>query len=167
MTQKTVNYAEVLYQLGIEPDVVVKTNQLIKDNPALSDALTSPLVDKGAKKKIIDRIFPQQICNYLKVLCENDGIVMISQVCDEYMKLKSEKAGILQATLYYVTPPTEEQKKGIEKFLCKEYKKDSVELLMVKQEELIGGFVIRTGDHEYDWSILGRYNSLRQKLVMR
>ncbi|HCW25376.1 MAG TPA: F0F1 ATP synthase subunit delta, partial [Coprococcus sp.] len=38
---------------------------------------------------------------------------------------------------------------------------------MVEKKELIGGFVIRTGDREYDRSILGRYKSLRQKLVMR
>ena len=36
-----------------------------------------------------------------------------------------------------------------------------------RKKELIGGFVIRTGDREYDRSILGRYKSLRQKLVMR
>ena len=43
----------------------------------------------------------------------------------------------------------------------------AVQLSMVEKKELIGGFVIRTGDREYDRSILGRYKSLRQKLVMR
>ena len=51
--------------------------------------------------------------------------------------------------------------------LMKEYGSKAVQLSMVEKKELIGGFVIRTGDREYDRSILGRYKSLRQKLVMR
>ena len=70
-------------------------------------------------------------------------------------------------SLYYVTPPTDKQKAGIENFLMKEYGSKAVQLSMVEKKELIGGFVIRTGDREYDRSILGRYKSLRQKLVMR
>ena len=49
----------------------------------------------------------------------------------------------------------------------KEYGSKAVQLSMVEKKELRGGFVIRTGDREYDRSILGRYKSLRQKLVMR
>ncbi len=167
MTQKTVNYAEVLYQLGIASETVAETKRLFLDNPVLLEALTSPVVDRDTKKRIIDKVFPKQICNYLKTICGNNGIPLIYQICDEYVKIKNREDDILQATLYYVTMPTEAQKKGMEEFLCKEHGKKSVELLMVKREELIGGFIIRTGDREYDWSILGRYNSLRQKLVMR
>ena len=92
---------------------------------------------------------------------------LIHDIFDEHEKYAREQQDILSATLYYVTPPTDKQKAGIENFLMKEYGSKAVQLSMVEKKELIGGFVIRTGDREYDRSILGRYKSLRQKLVMR
>lgn len=38
---------------------------------------------------------------------------------------------------------------------------------MVKDESLLGGFVIKTMDREYDWSLAGRHRMMTQKLVMR
>jgi F-type H+-transporting ATPase subunit delta len=167
MTQKSINYAEVLYRLNVEEQVVLDTENIIRENPELHDVLVSPVVSRRDKIKVIDRIFPQEAKNFLKVLCENDGIDQIYDICDEYIKHRKVKNDILLATLYYVSPPTEEQKRGIENFLLKTYDKKAVELHMEKKEDLIGGFVIKTGDREYDWSLAGRCNLLKQRLVTR
>lgn len=53
----------------------------------------------------------------MKTLCDNDGFDMINDIFDEYEKYAREQQDILSATLYYVTPPTDKQKAGIEDFL--------------------------------------------------
>ena len=47
------------------------------------------------------------------------------------------------------------------------YNKETVELTMVEQPELIGGFVLKVGDIEEDNSIRGRLNRLEKKLTWR
>ena len=59
------------------------------------------------------------------------------------------------------------QKKGIEDFLKKEYKTSDVELTLEKKDSLIGGFIIKVGNKEYDWSLAGRCKRLTQRLVTR
>ena len=171
MTQKAINYGIVLYQLGISQDMVEEIKALVNGCPELADALASPVVEHIEKLKIIDRVYgrfdSRDLVNFMKTLCDNDGFDMIHDIFDEYEKYAREQQDILSATLYYVTPPTDKQKAGIENFLMKEYGSKAVQLSMVEKKELIGGFVIRTGVREYDRSILGRYKSLRQKLVMR
>ena len=49
----------------------------------------------------------------------------------------------------------------------KKYQKQDVELRLVKDSSLGGGFVIRTGDVETDWSIKGRMKQLEQILMRR
>ena len=51
--------------------------------------------------------------------------------------------------------------------LAKKYNKETVELTMVEQTELIGGFVLKVGDIEEDNSIRGRLNRLEKKLTWR
>lgn len=171
MTQKAINYGIVLYQLGISQDMVEEIKTLVDGSPELVYALANPVVSHADKRKVVDRVFDRfdnkDLVNFMKTLCDNDGFDMIHDIFDEYEKYAREQQDILSATLYYVTPPTDKQKAGIENFLMKEYGSKAVQLSMVEKKELIGGFAIRTGDREYDRSILGRYKSLRQKLVMR
>lgn len=170
MTQKAINYAIVLYQLGITENAVEEIRAQLEEAPELVAALSSPVVSHADKRRIADRVWSgsgAHIAGFMKTLCDNDGFGMIGDIFDEYESYAREQENVLTATLYYVTPPNEAQKKGIEDFLIREYGKTSVQLSMVEKKELIGGFVIQTGDREYDRSVLGRYKSLKQKLVMR
>ena len=74
---------------------------------------------------------------------------------------------ILTATLSYVVEPNENQLSQIKNYLAKKYNKETVELTMVEQPELIGGFVLKVGDIEEDNSIRGRLNRLEKKLTWR
>ena len=146
MTQKAINYGIVLYQLGISQDMVEEIKALVDENLELADALASPVVEHAEKRKVIDRVFDRfgskELVNFMKTLCDNDGFDMINDIFDEYEKYAREQQDILSATLYYVTPPTDKQKAGIEDFLMKEYGSKAVQLSMVEKKDLIGGFVL-------------------------
>ena len=126
MTQKAINYGIVLYQLGISQDMVEEIKALVDENLELADALASPVVEHAEKRKVIDRVFDRfgskELVNFMKTLCDNDGFDMINDIFDEYEKYAREQQDILSATLYYVTPPTDKQKAGIEDFLMKVWK---------------------------------------------
>ena len=140
MTQKAIIYGIVLYQLGISQDMVEEIKALVDENLELADALASPVVEHAEKRKVIDRVFDRfgskELVNFMKTLCDNDGFDMINDIFDEYEKYAREQQDILSATLYYVTPPTDKQKAGIEDFLMKEYGNKAVQLSMVEKKEV-------------------------------
>ena len=63
-----------------------------------------------------------------------------------------------------VTPPGEEQKKGIEAFICRKYGAKEAKLSVCRDDSLMGGFLLRVGSDEYDWSVKGRMDRLAQEL---
>lgn len=68
-----------------------------------------------------------------------------------------EAAGILSAKLRYVTEPDAAEVKAMKELLCKTYGKEPAWSCPCRRlPELIGGFVLQTGDVEYDYSLSGQ-----------
>ena len=167
MTQTSINYATVLYELEIPTEVINETKEIFCKTDELYKSLISPVVSKDSKDSIIEKVFPKEIHNFLKVLCHYNSMNYIYEIFDEYKAIVYEKNGILPATLEYVEQPDDRQKKGIENYLCKMFGKDKVELECVHRPELIGGFVIKAGGFVIDRSVLGKIQQLQLKLVKR
>ena len=61
----------------------------------------------------------------------------------------------------------ENQKAQMEQFVRRTYGVNGVEMTVEQQPDLIGGFVLRVGDREFDWSLRGRVRQLQQRLIRR
>ena len=77
---------------------------------------------------------------------------------------KVEEAKVPEAELVYVTPPTEEQLDAIRAFLKKKLHAGDVRLHMTRESSIGGGFILKAGDLQYDWSTEGRVSQLRKAL---
>ena len=64
-------YAHVLYELGISKEAVGETERLFEEVPVLEETFASPVVPMREKLSSIDKIFPEEIKNFLKVVCRN------------------------------------------------------------------------------------------------
>ena len=73
----------------------------------------------------------------------------------------------LKVSLFYVTPPVDSQLDKIKDFVAakKGVNKDEVNIELVEKKDLVGGFVLRIGTHEYDWSTKGRLDQLMSELL--
>lgn len=167
MTQTAINYAKVLYDLNVPEDVIIETKTLVRENPELVKALMNPVISLRDKEKVIDKVFPVQLHNFFKVLSRYQSVDCLEDIFVFYGQYVHEKHNILDAVLYYVTPPTGEQLEGIKSRLSKEYGKTFVNIRLIEKPELIGGFIIKVGDKETDYSILGRINGMRRQLLRR
>lgn len=74
------------------------------------------------------------------------------------------KDRMLSAQLRYVEPPTEEQLAKIREVLREKYGADDVNIALREDKSLLGGFVIRVGNEELDWSMSGRLREIEQDL---
>ena len=78
-----------------------------------------------------------------------------------------EANGILKTVMYCAGTPDEEQLAQIKAYLAAKHHRETVELTICTQPELIGGFVLETGDLVEDYSVRGRIKNLEQKLTWR
>ena len=167
MTQVAINYAKVLYELEISKKVIYDVQDILSSTPELKDALASPIVSKQEKHNIIEKVFPKEMQNFFMVLCDYQSMEVIDQIFVAYKNYYNEQNSILEAKLIYVTEPNEEQLNNIKEILLKKHHKNQIELSLVEDPSIIGGFIIEAENFETDWSIRGRLNQLQQRLVRR
>ena len=85
---------------------------------------------------------------------------------EEALRAKS-KLSDLKVEIICVVPPDEEQLEKIKAFIKKKYETDNFEVVVKEDKSLVGGFVIRIGNEEYDWSMKGRLQKIQQNMVDR
>ena len=165
MIQAVEKYATMLKELEIPEDVIEQALDIFQTVPVLMEQFCNPAADLAGKHRAIDKIFPSQIRDMIKVMCDDQDIELFPEVCKAYKETQWKKTGKERAILKYVTEPTEEQLEGIREFVKKESGSDEIELVCEKEESLGGGFVLSIGNKEYDWSTEGRIKQLTEKIL--
>ena len=164
MTKSAVEYAKMLSGFQVSADAVREPKELLRLVPQLRMDLENPILDIEKKHKLIDDTFPAGMRNLLKLICDNQDFSMMDDVLAAYEKFDFSEPEALKAVLSYVTPPTDEQLEKIRIFLSKKYQNAKLEIEATHNPDLIGGFVIRVGNQEYDWSVKSRLGKLEQRL---
>ena len=164
MTKSALEYAKLLAGLRVSAEAIRETKNLLELVPQLRIDLENPVLDIEKKHVEIEETFPATIRNFLKVICDNQDFSMLEDVFAAYEQLDTTEPENIKADLRYVVPPTEDQLEKIKAFLAKKHKNAKLEIQMTQDESLLGGFVIRVGNQEYDWSMRSRLEKLGQKL---
>lgn len=170
MTETARIYAIVLYDLKIPGQMVSETAAVFKEQAELKKVLTSPVISKGSKYAIIEKVFREPefsglMVRFLKKACDAGCIGQMEDIAEAWRLFSLEKGGVMEAELHYVTMPGAAQIAGMKQFLCSRYHKKDVILQLVMQPDLMGGFVLKAGDTEYDYSLKGQLNQLRRAVV--
>ena len=120
MIQAVEKYATMLKELEIPEDVIEQALDIFQTVPVLMEQFCNPAADLAGKHRAIDKIFPSQIRDMIKVMCDDQDIELFPEVCNAYKETQWKKTGKERAILKYVTEPTEEQLEGIREFVKKE-----------------------------------------------
>lgn len=160
-------YGKVLYELKIAPADVAAMAEALEQTENLATILDHPVLEKETKHRLIEKIFPKSLHNFMKKLSDNRRCRSYQEILEAYKTCVCREKGILQAVLFCVHQPDEQQKKQMENFLMETYEANGVEFQMVYKPDLIGGFVLQVGDREYDWSLKGKLLRLNQRLIRR
>ena len=155
MTATTAKYVRVLWELKAPVEDLETAVQIYRESPELQRVLTDPSVYKEEKLQ-----------NFMKILCDYSDVEYLNEIVEEYKMYANEHQSIVNATLRYVTAPADNQLEGIKKFLMEEFDAHQVELEMIRDERLVGGFVLAANGREWDWSISGRIRGMQEQLGM-
>lgn len=165
MNQITFNFATVLFSLGIKPERVEEMENILRNTNDLFDILCDSSVPLMKKEKVAKLVFNDDETAFIVTVCREGQAQHLYEIFDKYVEIYKKKKGILKAYLRCVCPPTEEQKSGLIRFLSKKFNAQEIELEIIKDNSLIGGFVLECEGVEFDRSIKRKLEDLRQTTV--
>lgn len=64
-------YAKTMRKLGIAENIVFRTEDILKSVPQIQEDFENPTVALEKKHHVIDMVFPSEIRDFLKLLCDN------------------------------------------------------------------------------------------------
>jgi F-type H+-transporting ATPase subunit alpha len=166
VTQAAIDYATSLRKTETPKELLQQVKDVLEAVPQVRSEFEDPTVSIEKKHLIIDRVFPKEIRDFLKILCDNMDFGLFDEICTAYDELgRKPEAKENQAQLIYVTAPTDEQLEGIKAFLAKEFHNPDMELTLKEDKSIKSGFVLRVGTREFDWSEKGRIEQLENRIA--
>ena len=157
MTQQAISYAQTLRKTDVSGEILQDVIDILDTVPQIREEFENPMVGIERKHLIIDKVFPGEIRNFLKILCDNNEFELFKDIVEEWEKIgQTTEDSVNRAQLIYVTAPSQQQLTGIRKFLAKEFHNENMQLETKQDASLKSGFILRVGTKEYDWSEQGR-----------
>lgn len=143
---------------------IEKAQDLLKTKE-LYQILSSPTVTVAEKKKVVEEIFPSSVSAVISELAVDCELDIMEELKEAYIDAADRKNRVARAKLYCVTPPDEKQLAGIRDFVVKEENAGSAEIEIIKDDSLLGGFIIEVGNKRFDRSLRAKINSIKEKIV--
>ena len=165
MIQNIDNYLDSLLSSQVSVSSLEDALKLVTSSKELADILDNPNVLSDEKKTVIDELFSPSVKPFICKLANDCRISDLKEITQAYISEIDKRNNIASATVYCVTPPDEKQLEGIRDFVCKKAGAGTAKVDIVKDESLIGGFIIRFGDEEFDFSIRNKLDAIKRQVM--
>lgn len=173
----TVRYAKSFYNLIVEKDVVgtaIKNIHLLinlcESNQQFEWLLSNKTVKTSIKINIFRELFKDLVDQYtfslLNLILTNKRDVYLHLILLNIINFHNVKIGVQQAHLYTPFELEPEEKQQFKKLVDHRTKKN-VELLVELKPELIGGFVLRIEDQQFDSSISSQITKMKREFILK
>ncbi|GAA4268706.1 ATP synthase F1 subunit delta [Hyunsoonleella aestuarii] len=143
-------------------------SKAIAKNEELSEMLQSPVIPSSTKKAILLDVFKKSnktTLSLIDTLICNNRIDILSEVASKYSQLFDQSKGIELATVTTAVALTEAlEKKVLAK--AKELTGKNIEIENIIDESILGGFILRVGDVQYNASITNQLSKLKREFTL-
>ena len=170
-----IRYAKAVLSLASDQksmDAVNTDMKLIANTIAqskdLRDAIQSPVISSTVKKSVLLEVFKNSnktTLSLIDTLILNNRIAILSDVAVKYNQLFDQSKGIELATVTTAVPLTDSLKQKV-LAKAKELTGKDIEVESIVDEAIIGGFILRIGDIQYNASISNQLNKLKREFTL-
>lgn len=170
----SVRYARALFESAEEKNILdqirkdMEEIQRISRVPEFKVLLASPVIKPSQKLKIMEKVLTGQVealtLSLLQLVIRNGREEYIPGIARYFTDLYKKHRGIVSATFTSATPVSKALRDRVEK-VVREALKTQVELVTDDNEELIGGFVMRIEDQQYDASVARSLKKMKTQLL--
>ncbi|WP_411274287.1 ATP synthase F1 subunit delta [Daejeonella sp.] len=141
-----------------------------RENPELQAILKNPIISLDKKTNILDGLFSgkvhEMILSFFKIVIRKGRSGILFATAKEFINQYNVLNNVVKATVTSAAPLSQENISKIEE-VVKQSTKGEVVLSSVVDPKLIGGFILKVGDKQFDTSISSKLNKLRKEFEQR
>ena len=174
-TRAAIRYAKAVLSLAtdnknaeaVQLDMALISSS-IANSESLDNALKSPVVRLSDKAAVLNTLFPSvssESKSLFSTLVKNKRVNILGQIATQYGVLYDQVSNKEKAFVTTAIPMTSELESKVMTKLKSLTTKD-VTLNKYVDEKIIGGFVLRVGDQQYDASVSNQLNMLKNKFTI-
>jgi F-type H+-transporting ATPase subunit delta len=163
--------ADIVFEKNLEPQVTGDLNnysEIFRAVPDLLEVFHSPAMPRDAKERILNEILARYpvnpiTSNFLRILLRHHRIRYFPQIMDTYLKVVSERKGVLSAVVTTAAPLSQKDIGPLaERLAAVTGKRMNVESRT--DAGLLGGVVVQVGSTVYDGSIRTMLAEVKRRL---
>lgn len=170
----SVRYARALFMLAVEKnkldDIKLDVELIYKTSliPDFNLFLNSPITKESEKKAFLKAVFSSKIGNeslqFLYLLIQNKREKYITDSTRNFLTIYRKHVGIMNVELITAGAISVEHRSKIIT-MVKEKTKSLVELTEKTDASILGGFILRIEDQQYDASIANKVKQFKNSLL--
>ena len=130
--------------------------------------LGSPIINGDKKLSVLKRVFSGKVSpismSFFDIVTRKGRENQLEGIAKEFIRLYKEDKGIQTAIVTSAIGLDDKLRADVYK-LIKESLNSEIELIEKVDKDLIGGFILRVGDKQYDASIARDLRLMRQELI--
>ncbi|QCX37696.1 ATP synthase F1 subunit delta [Aureibaculum algae] len=171
-SRAAIRYAKAVLNLSLElkkADTINDDMQSIastmEGSKELQIMLSSPVIKSKIKKSALLAVFKNLdkiSIRFIDLLIENKRLSILSQIAKQYILIYDLHKGSEVAKVTTAIPLTKALEEKI-LIKVKEIVGKEVSIENIIDPSIIGGFILRVGDKQFDASITGKMNNLRRE----
>jgi F-type H+-transporting ATPase subunit delta len=149
-------------KIQLEMDEIAHT---IASNAALNEALKSPVIKLSEKAAVLDKVFNNfspELKSLFQTLAQNKRIDLLEEISLQYKQLYDQLNNKEVATVTTAVPMTSAMEAKVMAKL-KTLSSKKISLKKTVDETILGGFILRVGDQQYNASVSNQLNELKNK----
>lgn len=169
-------YAKSLIDLSVEQNALeemkndmVLIEQVIDQNSVLEAILQNPVIPLDKKFGILNEILSKNVSpitsSFLKLIVNKGRSAILFDTTRAFIRQYNVIKGIVTAEVSSAIALTPESKAEIVSVVKKETGAKEVIIKEKVNENLIGGFILKVGDKQFDASIAGSLNKLKKEFA--
>lgn len=174
MSRAAIRYAKAIIEIATESNNTTAVNNdmktivsAIKESEELKDFLSNPIVNGTVKMNALSEIFPSlqtETKGLFQLLLANKRFEILSAIATQFNNLFDIASGVEKAVVTTAVPLTAELEVLVKNKL-KEFSSNTISITNVVDASIIGGFVLRIGDKQYNASVDNKLQQLKREFT--
>ena len=174
-TRAATRYAKAVLSLASDQKAALAVDndmkllsKTISENEDLDQLIKNAVIKSEVKKEMLNKIFPKLnviSSNLFDLLVSNRRINILGDIALKYSQLFDDLNGKEKAIVTTAIPMTNDLEEKVLKKI-KQLTSKTVELENIVDESIIGGFILRIGDKQYNASVSNKLNKLKREFTL-
>lgn len=172
-TRAAIRYAKAVLDLSQDTSTTDAVLSDMKDISAtlagskdLRIALQSPVIKAEDKRAVLKEVFKASskvTTGLIDILIDNNRVQILANVATSFVDLYNKRQGVQMATVTTAIALSPEIEAKVLSKVTELTGSTDVRLTNIIDESIIGGFVLRTGDMQYNASIASQLGKLKRE----